>query len=212
MATYGDLKSRIKNEIARTTDPDIDAAVVNAVADAITYYSSYPFWFLETSQDIANVAGTAGYSLPSDYRTMVSVAQGNTTAGTDLLTLDAMHIDRYRDLVPTESLRTGRPSFYALFGSTIFLYPTPNDAYYTRIWYRRVIETLSSDDSSNSWTNEAEPLIRTHAKIDLFVNYIRDASGDEIDRLSAQEGMWLAQLQRRSAAFQTTGQVVSSSW
>lgn len=212
MATYGDLKTRIKNEIGRTTDPDMDTAVVNAVADAITYYTQTPFWFLETSQDIANVAGAAGYSLPTDFRTLVSVSQGGLTAGSDLLTIPAIHIDRYRSLVQTEASVTGQPNAYALYGSTILLYPTPNDAYYTRVYYTRAIEALSSDDSTNSWTNEAEPLIRTHAKIDLFVNYIRDASGDEIQRLSAQEGMWLAQLQRRSSAYQATGQVVPSSW
>jgi hypothetical protein len=87
VATYGDLKTRIKNEIGRTTDPDMDTAVVNAVADAITYYTQTPFWFLETSQDIANVAGAAGYSLPTDFRTLVSVSQGGLTAGSDLLTI-----------------------------------------------------------------------------------------------------------------------------
>lgn len=212
MATYGDLQTRIKNEIGRTTDPDIDSAVVNAIADAITYYSATPFWFLETSQDIANISGTASYSLPTDYRAMVSVSQGGLTAGSDLLPIKAIHIDRYRDLVDTVSTTTGQPSAYALYGTTILLYPTPNAAYYTRVYYTRAIEALSSDISTNEWTNEAEPLIRTRAKIDLFINYIRDADGSEIQRLAAQEDVWLRQLRRRSAAFQATGQVVPTSW
>jgi hypothetical protein len=212
VTTYGDLKTRIANEIGRTTDPDIDAAVVNAIADAIKYYSATPFWFLETSQDIANISGTASYSLPSDYRAMVSVSQSDDTAGEDLIPLMPIQYARYRDLVSTATTTTGRPYYYALYGETILLYPTPNAVRYTRVYYTREIEALSSDDGTNAWTTHAEPLIRTRAKIDLFINYIRDASGDEVQRLGMQEAVWLQQLQRRSSQFQATGRVVPTAW
>lgn len=212
MANYGDLKARIKNELARTTDPDIDAAVVNAIADAITYYSATPFWFLETQQDIANVAGTASYSLPTDFRAMVSVSQSDETLGTDLLPMVLIDIGRYRELTAADSPATGRPYWYAVYGSNILLYPTPNAVRYTRVYYTRAIEALSSDSSSNEWTNEAEPLIRTRAKIDLLINYVRDVDGNEIQRLAAQEDVWLRQLRRRSNQYQATGQVVPTCW
>lgn len=212
MTTYGDLKTRVKNEIGRTTDPDIDSAVVNAIADAIKYYSASPFWFLETSQDIANIVGTASYSLPDDYRTMVSVSQSDETAGEDLIPLMPIQYARYRDLVSTLTTTTGRPYYYALYGETILLYPTPNAVRYTRVYYTREIEALSSDDGENAWTTTAEPLIRTRAKIDLFINYIRDADGSEIQRLAAQEDVWLRQLLRRSSQFQATGRVVPTCW
>lgn len=212
MTTYGDLKTRVKFEIGRDTDPDIDPAVVNAIADAIKYYSAQPFWFLETSQDIANISGTASYSLPDDYRSMVAVSQSDETAGEDLIPLMPIQHARYRDLVSTATTTTGRPYYYALYGETILLYPTPNAVRYTRVYYTREIEALSSDESTNAWTTHAEPLIRTHAKIDLFINYIRDASGDEIQRLGAQEAVWLQQLQRRSGQFQATGRVVPTCW
>jgi hypothetical protein len=205
MGTASDLYTRILNELKR---PSLEAEARLAVNDAVSYYSSYRFWFLEATLEFATEAGTAVYLLPATLRETMDLEID--TGGGYWSMGKPWPYDRYRRAASDTTLQTGQPSNWAIWEASMHLYVAPDAEYDMRLTFLEDIG-VPSDDVDNSWTNEAEPLIRTAAKIDLLTNVIRDQTG-EAERLEPQRMRWLAALQKRQEAQGRPRGIVASSW
>ncbi len=72
---------------------------------------------------------------------------------------------------------SGQPTDYALSGSQIRLYPTPDQVFALAVIGVADLPALSTDASSNAWTNEASDLIAARTRMTLFRDVLRDPEG-----------------------------------
>lgn len=87
----------------------------------------------------------------------------------------------------------------------ILLYPTPNDAYTMRIYAHYRLPALASDSETNAWTDDAEELIRTHAKQLLYLDPLEDDQGAA--RMGVKIPELLAGLRSETSARMGTGRI-----
>jgi hypothetical protein len=97
--------------------------------------------------------------------------------------LEKYEADEFEWLQST-STGNGRPCAYTYIDSQILLWPTPVAVYTMRPHMHYKLTELSADTDTNAWTNDAEQLIRCHAKLLLYANLIEDTDG--MQRMSAQ--------------------------
>lgn len=206
MPSLGTLKARILNELKR---PSLTAEVAASVSDAIAFYSTTRFWFNEIlDESVTTEASTASYAIPANFRRLLRAeitisGQRNQLCGT-------MGWDEYRDLTASGA-NTGQPTDLCFYGTNLYPYPIPNDAWLLSLSYCSSLGDLANDAASNAWTVEAEPLIRARAKYDLLANVIRDMTG-EVERAQAVEHEWLARLLQRGTGHGKPARVASSGW
>jgi hypothetical protein len=81
----------------------------------------------EASQDYSTVSGTASYSLPADFAKIRSIH--DTGRQVEMVSVGLRQIDR-------SAVTSGAPIYYAIDGSNLHLWPTPDQAYTleTRYW------------------------------------------------------------------------------
>lgn len=81
----------------------------------------------------------------------------------------------------------GDPEYYAYYGRQIRLGPIPNAVRTIRISGVWRLTALSADADSNVWTTEAEELIRSRAKWDLWRNVLKEEQQAQISKNSENE-------------------------
>lgn len=173
MGTLAELKSRIATELART---DLTSQIANAISDAIKFYGRERFWFNQSRTiTFATVDGQQAYG------------EADQSLIPDLIKIDGIFfstdkypLDRYSptdfEMLIGGSTANGRPYAYTYTDEQIFLHPTPNDVYTLRVYAHYKLPTIT-DDEENAWTDDAEELIRTHAKQLLYIDPLEDDQG-----------------------------------
>ena len=168
MSTYGDMQSRIADEIARS---DLTTQIQMAILSAIEYYKDDKFWFNEGEATINTTAGLDHDAMPVTFGELDVVTV--TVPGSDRYKVETTTYEWIRDNA-TQSSLVGRPEFYAFFEEDVWYYPIP-DAVYPIIFSGLIyLSTLTGPNSTNAWTNEAEQLIRCRAKWDIYYNITRN--------------------------------------
>lgn len=170
MSNYNDMQVRIADELARA---DLTTQIQKAILSAIEFYKDDRFWFNEGEVTLNTVAGTASQALPTS-----PTAIGEIDIVTATVSGERYEVfeDSYDWIRQNQDLTTfvGQPYKYAIFDESIWYYPIP-DAVYPIIFSGLVyFATLTTGSDTNAWMNEAEELIRTRAKWDLFSNTIRN--------------------------------------
>jgi hypothetical protein len=168
MATLGDLKARIADELLKK---NLTTQIASHIAKAIEFYSGRRFWF-----NTGRMLGSAvtpdadGYvALPTGTRLIDQILIGNIV----LEKRDASVIDELLSLAPS----TGQACDYAVAGDRIRLYPTPSGSISLAVVGTFDLAALSSDSSSNAWTNEAADLIAARSRLTLYRDVLRDVEG-----------------------------------
>jgi hypothetical protein len=209
VATYLDMQTRIADELDRS---DLTAQIKKAIISAVAHYERRRFYFCETSFTISTVAGQETYT-SSDAAAIATSPNIERLNGlysnlrTPLTKRDWAWID---DVSSTTTSRA-RPMAWAYRAETIRLYPIPDAAYTITAYNVPRLTALSADGDSNAWTNDAEELIRSHAKIDLLRNVIRGADMvEEIALQRDQEQGALAALIRETSSREALGHTVPS--
>lgn len=174
--TLGDLKQRIIDETTRDDlADDLADALTRTIQDAIDFYATERWWFTEARVTSACTIGNEYIALPAGLRVLDRpfLVVGNVRYG--------LHVRSMEDI---EALYTtpisGQPTDYAVFGSNLRLWPTPNLAY-TMIWLDVADATAldySDDASSNAWTLYATPLVAAKAKQILYRDYLSATASD----------------------------------
>jgi hypothetical protein len=189
MATLATMRSRISDDLLRT---DIDTQIDKAINRAIEYYEKELFWFNETTGTFTTVASQQAYS-SSDAAFIGLIAE----IGLIRLTLSSSNIypldlSSYGELLTKDTGNfTSSPSEYAFYKKSIYLYPTPNDAWTVTVSYQKKYAELTLDADTNDFLTDAEDLIESRARWWLYSRIIKDmeqaqiARAEEVDALSA---------------------------
>jgi hypothetical protein len=200
MTTLLDLKSRIAADLSRD---DLTSQIANAVSDAIKFYARQRFWFNQSRSLTFNTA-----TGQSDY------GAANNPVIPNIVRIDALFLpqnqsvfalDRFEPVdfeVVSASFGGGRPTAFTVIDNTIRLWPTP-DAIYTLRLHAHYKLPYPADAETNPWTDDAEELIRSHAKMLLYIDLLEDPDG--AGRMQAKLPFLLEALNVETSARITTG-------
>jgi hypothetical protein len=175
VATLGELKTRVITEVNRDDLADDLATILQTYIErSIDFYSSSRFWFNEFHT-------TSTFAINEQY---TDIPEGVREIDDVWIIVGSV---RYRlmrqEMADLEALYsvplTGQPTDYAVFGTQIRLWPTPNIAY-SGIWIGiRDVTPLVDDDSSNYWTIQGQDLIDARTRYLLYRDEFRDDFGTQ---------------------------------
>lgn len=209
MGTYLDLQNAIASDLTRS---DLTTQVKSAIIDAVRHYETSRFYFnITRSMTFPTVIGQAAYGA-SD------LAQIPYIIGIDALFLNdtgrPYELEKYEadefEVLQSTSTGNGRPCAYTYIDSQILLWPAPVAVYTMRPHMHYRLTELSADTDTNAWTNDAEQLIRCHAKLLLYANLIEDTDG--MQRMSAQIQAYKDHLDYKTSARMATGRIRPTSF
>lgn len=199
MSTYGIMKARIADELARS---DLSSNIASAVQSAIAFHERKRFYFNEVIGTFSTVASQEWYSSSdaSWIATAVDIDSLRVTISGRPFPLDKQTMAKMEE-VSAGATMTGTPSDWCYYRQQVRLYPTPNGVYTMTAAYIQRLTALSADADTNAWMTDAEELIRLRAKMMLFRDVIRDeASFREAERLAPFEAEALRALQTETTA------------
>lgn len=113
----------------------------------------------EETEDVALVAGTMDYSLPSSSVRVASVHLRDPWTPLE-------HVDW--DQLDPDSTGTGVPGQFAIRGSTLRVSPTPAAAVTARVRFRGAATVLEGDSDESGLAEEYEDLVVTWARSRLY--------------------------------------------
>lgn len=204
--TYLDMQTRIADELDRS---DLTVQIKRAIVSAVAYYERKGFYFMEGAFTFNTEVGTEYYDAGN--------AQGITSSPQiDILNINVNQgriqmekVDfQWMDSISYLATSLGRPQKWAYSAGQIRLYPIPSQVWTITAFNTPRITMLSADTDANSWTNDAEALIRARAKMDLCLNVIRGPDmADEVAGYMGQEKQELAALFGEMTSREATGQL-----
>ncbi len=199
MGNYGDMQTRIADEMARS---DLTDQIKLAILSAIEHYKTKRFWFNEGETSIPTTIGLAYYPLPTDFGEDDEVTV--TVPGSDRYPLIEASYHWIREVSVLTTL-LGRPYKYAIYEEDYWLYPIPDQVYSITFSYLKYLAALSLNADSNAWTTHGETLIRCKAKAILYTHVTRN------DKMAAamtvEEGVALANLTEKTVMKISSGRL-----
>lgn len=205
--TYGDMQTRIANEIDRT---DLTTEIQQAINSAVSFYARKNFFGTESSFTFSTVVSKEYYGV-SDAPEIASspfLDELNVNINEGRIQMSRQTFE-YIDSISFLPTATGQPYLWAYRANQIRLYPIPSQIYTITAFNTPRLGLLTDPNTSNWWTDTdigAECLIRTRAKLTLIVNVIRGVDmGDEVMLLRAQEKEELAGLFGETGSRKSTG-------
>lgn len=202
MGTLLDLKTRIAQDLSRT---DLTTPIANAITDAVKFYERRRFWF-NTSRNLsfATVASQVAYdgAALTTIPNIVRIDALYLKDGTSIYPLTRREPVDF-ELLEGGSTGPGRPCDFTYIDKAIRLWPVPNAVWQMRLHAHYKLPALTGDDQTNAWTDDAEELIRSHAKLLLFLDKLQDDEGAA--RMQAKIPVLLSALQAETSARSSTG-------
>ncbi len=187
MATRGNLIDRIITEL-HLESASFTAQVVDALNSAVAFYRPERFWFTEGTTSVV-VTTESTVTLSSELPDSVTI--DNVRAADDSGTFYPLTFETWPEFQAHESM-TAEPTRWALHHQLLHIWPMNNRTRTIEVEWSGHVTMTASNSSSCVWTNEAEELIRLHAKCDLCENFLLDLPA--ADRYRGREGMVLNQL------------------
>lgn len=168
--TYGDMQDRIEAELHRD-DLISGNYAQNAIKAAIKHYERERWYFNEEVATTVTVAGTASYSLPSDFMAMDSV---KVTVNGSKLRMEPMTFQEMDARDDGSASTRGVPQWWCIYENQLRLYPVPDAVYTITESYQKRLTELSADADTNAWVDDLEELIRCKAMVNIAMYSIRD--------------------------------------
>jgi hypothetical protein len=207
--TFLELRNQIATDLTRD---DLTDEIKSAVGDAIDHYETSRFYFNVTrSKTFPTVAGRSAYD-GSDLAQIPNIIALDTLFLFDNgrpLELDKYEADEF-EWLQSSMTGAGRPCAYTYIDSQILLWPVPVTVYTVRPHMHFKLDPLVADGDASAWCNDAEQLIRCHAKLLLYTNVIEDTEG--MQRMQIQIQPLLDRLAYKTSARQATGRIRGTSW
>lgn len=214
MTTLATMKARIAREVRRS---NISTEIGEAITTAIDAYKSERLWFAEQYHiDIDLNSGQEFYT-SSDNVWLGRVSR-----------IDYVHLilngqnyhlrrwtDEWLDIASSAGSNGGQSYCWGWYANTLRVYPVPSTTgMQVRLAGQFEMPAPASDDEvGNPWMVEAETLIRSRAKYELYQHLLLDMAKAAIfdpDRRNPSPSPTLAALQvlrRKTTAKTSTGQV-----
>lgn len=203
MPSYIDLQNRIATDLTRT---DLASQIQNAIQDAIKHYEHDRFWFNTTRAltfATVNAQSAYGASDLAQIPTLIRIDHLFLPLGNSVFDLDYYEPDQFEYIAANGA--PGKPTCYTYVDSQILLWPVPNAVYTLRPHMHYRLSALSNSTDSNAWCNEAEQLIRTHAKLILYMDVLEDNDG--AGRMQAKIQSLKDKLDFESSARESSGRI-----
>jgi len=174
---YGQMQATIAFELGGRSD--LTTQIQNSIQTAIAKWERERFYFNELNAINAfnTVAGQEYYS-SSSYAPIATIAHIDKIWA--LVSNNRYFFEprtmQYLDEVSVNP-SVAAPSVgvdYAYYGEQLRFYPIPDGAYPISIQGTQRFASLSDATDTNAWTQDAEALIRAEAKLDLYLNVLKD--------------------------------------
>jgi hypothetical protein len=200
MSTFGDLKTRIYNEIHQTMSTEVQ----NAVLDAVRYYQTERFWFNEAQVNF-NLSLTSVYVLSSIIPKVVAIDNLKIWDGANNPYLVGRQQWDYIEEMDSETSTSSTPTDYAIHHESLRIYPKPSVTLSAQCNYHKAVTLSSSNSASAVWTNEAADLIRHRAKGILYATVLLDPNQAQVEHVL--ENQILSRLFARTVKFSSSNKV-----
>lgn len=176
--TYGVMQSTIAYELGGRSD--LTSQIQGAIQTAIAKWERTRFYFneLNDTNGFSTVKGQEFYT-SSDYAligTIVHIDKIHALVSNNRYTLEPrtwQYIEDYAVNPSVQAPPTGI-SDYSYYAETLRFYPIPDGVYPITISGTKRLSALVNSGDSNAWTQDAEALIRCEAKLDLYLNVLKD--------------------------------------
>jgi hypothetical protein len=202
--TFQNLQTNIANDLTRS---DLSSQIVSAAQDAIRFYEPERFWFNQTrSLTFQTVPGQNTYTA-TDLSQIPNVIEFDHVFMRDSTSQWELDRQEYPDFEWLLGINTanGRPTDYCYVDGTLIFWPTPVAAFTVRPHMHYRFPMLAAPTDNTPWCNEAENLIRAHAKLILCSNLIEDDAGAA--RMQQQLPALKMRLDEETAARLSTGRI-----
>src|SRR5215471_12906448 len=186
--TYLDMQSRIARELRRS---DLGREITDAIQDAVKHYKDERFTENVAEKTWTAVANQRFYALPTDFSTQIHVMASWSGGGTEDLKERPITVLDYMDQNGAQTSSGVTPCYYSIWGTNIAIYPRFAGTSSADILMMKYVSNLAPpdlDDDKGYWMNEAERLIRCHAKSTIFgdVLYVPDQSEFQLKLAEAE--------------------------
>lgn len=193
MTTYLVMQNRISDEVRNVStaaSSDIQSQIKLAILSAVAHYERERFYFSELRSETFSTVANQEFYGSSDNANIPNLAHIDSLTMTINTTQRWPLIEREWDWFEQYNFDTsfvGDPEYYAYYGRQIRLGPIPNAVRTIRISGIWRLTALSADADSNVWTTEAEELIRSRAKWDIWRNVLKEEQQAQIAKASESE-------------------------
>lgn len=141
-----DLQTELLDHLGVTSTDSIGVTsslnrLINWSLDALL--DSFEFRAEETSSNFSTAEGTIIYNVPADLDSLerLAIEDLNTLKHSDLIPFE---IDDYENVYVNDTSAEAKPEKYVRRGSTIMLWPTPDNIYTIINYYRKILPDMSS--------------------------------------------------------------------
>lgn len=207
MTTLGTMMDRIADELDRT---DLTTQIQKAIQTAIEKYERKRFYFNEArSLTFTTVDGQEFYTSAdaTDIPNLLFIDNVKLTiSASDKIDLDRADYSELEYLSTNSTTDEGQPTCYAYYAKQLRLYPIPDAAYAVRVSGVFALSDLSATADTNAWMTDAEALIRSRAKREIFTHVIRDVEGAQA--MAQAEAEELQSLNQATNARSSTGTIL----
>lgn len=178
MATLGDLKARIADELVKR---NLNTQIAKAISRAIEHYAGRRWWF-NTGRMIGSATAVTAdgfIALPQGTRLIDQIRVGLN----ELELVSPACMDEWI----ADSPANGDPFDYAVYGDRIRVYPIPLAPISLVVVGTFDQPALATDTDSNAWTTHGEDLIVARAKFTLYRDVLRDTEGAALAKSAMDE-------------------------
>jgi len=199
IGTYSDLVSATTEWLARDQDATLIARIPTFIQFAEAKFNRnlfVPQMEVRSTTVLDTGASEPEFvELPSDFQTMRRIRISSVTGKPALQFLTGTQIDAARYCYDNVS---GQPVSYAILGSEIELFPTPNEDYTLEMVYRGKIPALTASNTTN-WLMPLAPDLYLYAVLLESAPYIKEdgriqtwglgysSALDDLNRLGARQ-------------------------
>lgn len=193
MTTLGVMEDRIADELARS---DLATQIRDAIRSAVNHYAGERWWFNENPAfTLTTSSSLEFYALPTNFERddYLSIIIGGNALDLDRQSYDTIQKWQTNNIF-------GQPTDYAVYAEQLWFYPIPIDAYTVIMSHVGTVSTLSSTLDTNTMMTYGEELIRSRARADIQINFLRDEvmTGEYMSIAQGGEGYYS---QRERAAY-----------
>ena len=146
-------------------EPDDDLYIGRYMSTALAHFRGEKFAFTDKATTITLVSGTNNYArgggvVPGDLLSITNLQRLETGGGILGNKVRPVGIDEFRMFETSGSATSGQPDIYAWFEETLWLWPTPGEAYQCKLDYH--IDSTVDSATGNTIDPDAATHLDTH--------------------------------------------------
>lgn len=174
---YGQMQATIAFELGQRTD--LTTQIQKAIQTAIAKWERTRFYFNELNGiNVFSTVSGQEYYTSADYAGIATIAHIDMIWA--LVSQNRYYFNprtmQYLDEVSVNQ-NVASPAVgcdYAYYAETLRFYPIPDGIYPISLQGTKRFSALSDNNDTNVWTQDGEALIRTEAKLDIYLNILHD--------------------------------------